>query len=381
MQRTPWLSLAIALIFFVSGILLVFLLPETLPEQPRSRSPESPKSASDHDNNNELSSSPSTSKLSSSLDALTASICSLITSTTTLLSSRPSALLLTIFLAAGFTLSATVTFLLQYTSERFTWSVAHASIFPTTESLTKTLLLTLALPLLKRYLSSASPPPPPPSAASSSSSPTTLPTHRAQKTDRLLLSTSLALTATGLSLLPFAPTPALALLATVLFSLGAGFHSLARSLLSSVVPADNVGRAFALAATVQMVGTAAAGPVLGGVYAWGLERGGVWRGSVWWVAGGVVWVVGMGVWGVGVEGQESAVGNWDHQGEGRGRRGLRRERERERQREGDEESLSGREDDGDDEEAEDEGEGEGVGDRDRDGGGRGEERRNLLRRH
>jgi hypothetical protein len=52
-----------------------------------------------------------------------------------------------------------------------------------------------------------------------------------------------------------------------------------------------VGRAYTLVTVVEGAGEMISAPVLQGLWAWGLQKDGVWRGAPWW-AGAVVYAAG-----------------------------------------------------------------------------------------
>ena len=135
----------------------------------------------------------------------------------------------------------------------------QASILPTIESATKLLLLVVALPLVSHYLNHILRLPP-------------------LRTDLLLTRLSLAITVLGLFLIGFAPSTTFLMVSQVIYSLGGGQFSSARSLISLLSPKDKVGRAFAVVATLQMVGAAVAGPIFAGLYSLGLSLGPFWSG-------------------------------------------------------------------------------------------------------
>jgi MFS family permease len=64
----------------------------------------------------------------------------------------------------------------------------------------------------------------------------------------------------------------------VLYTLGSGFQSFARSLLSSLVKSDMVGTLFTTLAMMDTVGTLLAGPIVALVFGWSVKQDGVWRG-------------------------------------------------------------------------------------------------------
>lgn len=86
-------------------------------------------------------------------------------------------------------------------------------------------------------------------------------------------------------------------LAIITNALGVGFSASIRSLATSLVEPDQVGRLYAAIATFDMIGGLVAGPTLSSVYSWGLGRGGGWVGAPYLLAGVMYCGIAICVWG------------------------------------------------------------------------------------
>jgi hypothetical protein len=64
----------------------------------------------------------------------------------------------------------------------------------------------------------------------------------------------------------------------VIVSIGAGYISAIRSLITSYVHADQVSRLFAVIAVIETMGSLVASPIISKSFSWGMNLGGTWSG-------------------------------------------------------------------------------------------------------
>ncbi len=57
----------------------------------------------------------------------------------------------------------------------------------------------------------------------------------------------------------------------MVWTLGTGFTSLTRSIITTLVDQQHIGRLYAAIAVVETIGALAAGPILQTLYTWGLK--------------------------------------------------------------------------------------------------------------
>jgi MFS-type transporter involved in bile tolerance (Atg22 family) len=108
-------------------------------------------------------------------------------------------------------------------------------------------------------------------------------------------------------LLATSPSLPLTLVGLVIYTLGTGFVSLVRSLITSLVDAEHVARLYAIIAVVETSSALVAGPMVAGLYEMGLEWKGAWLGLPFWGLAGVLMVGAVGAWCVRFDGEERNV--------------------------------------------------------------------------
>lgn len=96
--------------------------------------------------------------------------------------------------------------------------------------------------------------------------------------DLLLAQISIILLTVGAMLTAAAPTIATAIVGLVCWTFGTGYPALARSLVTTLVDPQHVGRLFAVIAIIEILCYMAAGPLQASLYHLGLQWGGVWQG-------------------------------------------------------------------------------------------------------
>jgi hypothetical protein len=82
----------------------------------------------------------------------------------------------------------------------------------------------------------------------------------------------------------------------MVWTLGTGFGSLARSLITTFVDKEHVARLYAAVAVVESCAALAAGPTLPALYSLGLKLKGPWVGLPFFCLAVISFVSGLGVW-------------------------------------------------------------------------------------
>ncbi|TEY29948.1 hypothetical protein BOTCAL_0904g00020 [Botryotinia calthae] len=171
---------------------------------------------------------------------------------------------------------------IRYISTRFSIPLSHASLILSLRALINIILLLLFIPFLssllitKFHFSS---------------------THK----DLLLARLSSLFLILGALTLSISPSLHLTIIGLIIYTLGTGFVSLVRSLITGLVDQKHVARIFAMIAVVETSSALLAGPAVAGLYELGLVWMGDWTGwlGLPFVGMAVVCVVGsVGVWGV-----------------------------------------------------------------------------------
>lgn len=162
--------------------------------------------------------------------------------------------------------------LIPYTSKRFTMPISKAGLILSLVASINLLIFILVLPAITRYLRVRR-------------------SFSASRIDTLTASTSSLLLAFGCILIGAASTLPLLITTTIVFAAGFGIRLGLLSLLSSLVDPAKIGRVYTLVTVVEGFGEMVSAPVLQGLWAWGLGKGGGWMGAPWW-GGAVVYAAG-----------------------------------------------------------------------------------------
>jgi len=156
---------------------------------------------------------------------------------------------------------------LQYLSKRYRLSISEATLLTTTRTAVMFLLYLVIFPyisklMLRRQLALS-----------------------AQQKDLYLARVSYILWAVGWALVGAAPSIPLAAVSLAIAALGQGTTLFTRSFLSSLLPPDQIARAYSLISVIEMIGAMLGSPVLAGLFALGLSLGGQWIGLPFFVMG------------------------------------------------------------------------------------------------
>ena len=103
--------------------------------------------------------------------------------------------------------------------------------------------------------------------------------------DLFLTRICIILSVVGLFLIGAAPTMTLLILAIVFYSLGGAFIPSTRALLVGLVRPEQNARLFAVCGTLTYLGSFISAPLIARTYGWGLDKGGIWLGSLFWLTG------------------------------------------------------------------------------------------------
>ncbi|KAF7906922.1 hypothetical protein EAE99_011989 [Botrytis elliptica] len=171
---------------------------------------------------------------------------------------------------------------IRYISTRFSIPLSHASLILSLRALINILLLLIVIPFLssllitKFHFSS---------------------THK----DLLLARISSLFLILGALTIAISPSLHLTIIGLIIYTLGTGFVSLVRSLITGLVDQKHVARIFAMIAVVETSSALLAGPAVAGLYELGLVWRGEWTGWLGLPFVGLAVVCGVGsvgVWGV-----------------------------------------------------------------------------------
>ncbi|KAJ8067506.1 hypothetical protein OCU04_004849 [Sclerotinia nivalis] len=252
MVHSPWISICCGLSVLTSGLCLIAFIPETLhlhASQTSTVVPDTSSSSqylsdSSSDFNEPLKRKPT----------LTRRLTDFYTTSRPLLTIPVLLLLLpSITRVIG---QQSIDLCIRYISTRFSIPLSHASLILSLRALINILLLLLLIPSLSSLLITK---------FSFST------THK----DLLLARISSLFLILGALTIAISTSLHLTIIGLIIYTLGTGFVSLVRSLITGLVQKKHVARIFALIAVVETSSALVAGPAVAGMYELGL----VWRGS------------------------------------------------------------------------------------------------------
>jgi MFS family permease len=195
------------------------------------------------------------------------------------LRSLPILLLLVSFLIQPFTRQS-VDLSIRYVSNRFHWKLREAGFLLSLRACINFVLLLALLPGLSRYLTKC--------------------LHFSSTgKDLLLAQLSVVVLVIGSLLIAISPTIVLTIIGMVIFTLGNGTTALTRSLVTSLVDQEHVGRLYAAIGLVETLGSLTAGPTLAALYSLGLQLQGPWVGLPFFALAIVCFVGAIGIWSFG----------------------------------------------------------------------------------
>jgi MFS family permease len=120
--------------------------------------------------------------------------------------------------------------------------------------------------------------------------------HDAATKDLNIARASIILLVLGLVGIALSPHIAVLALAITVYALGAGYSGASRSLVTSFVDRDQVGRLYAVLAMLDTAGTVVSGPALSKLFGWGLALGGLWSGMPFFFVALLFGLVGVVIW-------------------------------------------------------------------------------------
>jgi len=278
MAKSPWIPLIIGISTLIFGPALFIFIPETLHMHSRASESASltPDAASErsveinHVDDPGFFASITTQAMNSLREVY---------SSLSVLHSLPILLLLLAFVIQPFTRQS-VDLSVRYVSNRFHWKLREAGFLLSLRAFINFVLLLALLPGLSRYLMRH------------------LHFSSTEK-DLLLARISVIVLIIGALLIAISPTIILTVMGMVVFSLGTGTVALTRSLVTSLVDQEHVGRLYAAIGLVETCGALAAGPTLAALYTLGLKLQGPWVGLPFFALSMICFVGATGIWSFG----------------------------------------------------------------------------------
>ncbi|KAG0646746.1 Efflux pump ustT [Hyphodiscus hymeniophilus] len=269
MAKSPWIPFTMGIGLLMFGTSLIILIPET--GHRRSTEDIVPESSSEHSSGDQKNFGFFTTTKFQILDGFKR-----IYEASIVLHSLPILFLLLTFLTEPVG-SQSMDLSLRYVSKRFSWALRNTGFLLSLTGFVKIVLLLGILPGLSYYLTER--------------------LHFSSKAKDLSLARySAVMLFIGALIFAVSPTVDVTIIGLVIYTLGVGFCSLTRSLITTFVDKQHVARLYAAIAVVEVVTTLAAGPSLAALYSVGLKMKGAWLALPFYVLALVCFLGGLGVW-------------------------------------------------------------------------------------
>lgn len=201
---------------------------------------------------------------------------------TKVIRSIPIMILLLTFLASPFG-SQSVGLSIRYISNRFSWKLRETMLLLSLRALVNILVLLAFIPLLSTFLIKKM-------------------GFSSKGKDLLLARFSIIVLAIGSFVIAASPTIGLTIFGMIIWTVGTGYESLTRSLITTLVDKEHIGRLYSIITVVETVGALIAGPTLNWLYSVGLKKGGGWIGLPFYFLTLVCLVASLGTWSYGLYG-------------------------------------------------------------------------------
>lgn len=275
MLRSPWISLIAGFCVLAVGMVPALFISETLHLRPYDPSPNLDFSIDHELHSDGLRLEPQMNFLNGVKKQISDGT-KRIYESIGVLNSLPIILLLIPFITSPFGRQST-DLSLRYISKRFLWKLAQTNYLYTLRALVTLVLLGVIIPAVSYILTER--------------------LHFSPRNKDLAIArVSVALVVAGSLLIAFSPTIGLTILGLVIVTLGAGFISLVRSLITTLVDKEHIARLYAGIAVVETTASLIASPALAGMYALGLKWKGLWIGLPFLGVAFIFFMGGLGVW-------------------------------------------------------------------------------------
>ncbi|KAH7356776.1 major facilitator superfamily domain-containing protein [Rhexocercosporidium sp. MPI-PUGE-AT-0058] len=274
MAKSPWLPFLMGPFIILFGTAMILFVPETLHLRPKAvisaelTSDSSSEQIASHGKFDDSTFFTSVkSQVVNTLQELWGSMA--------VLHSLPILLLLLAFISPAFGILS-INLLLRYISRRFNWKLSQAGFLLSLRAFVNIILLLIIIPIfshiLVRYFNFSS---------------------RAK--DLLLARASVIILVAGALFIAASPTIELTILGIIVWTLGTGFVALTRSVITTLVDQQHIGRLYAAVSVVETTASLVAGPLLGALYTLGLKWKGPWIGLPFYCLAGITFLSSIGV--------------------------------------------------------------------------------------
>lgn len=273
MLRSPWASYITGMCVLALGMVSASFISETLHTKNTSESEAQDPSTESGLN---TASSESVADYFTSLKSLVRDGLKRVYESTSVLHSPPVMLLFIPFITSPFGRQA-MDLSIRYISKRFQWRLSQTNFLLTLRALVNIILFAGIIPGLSHILMERL-------------------HYSSKEKDLALARLSVSLLVLGSLFIAFGSTIDFTILGIIIITLGTGFITLVRSLITTLVDKEHVGRLYAAVAVVETFTSLIASPTLATLYAIGLKWKGPWLGLPFFGAAVIFFLGGLGVW-------------------------------------------------------------------------------------
>jgi hypothetical protein len=275
MVKSPWIPNLLGVSIVIVGTILILFIPETLHLHARSAISDPAMPDSDSEQSVELDDS-------TLFNAVKSQLCDAfrrLRGSFSVLHSLPVLLLMIAFVLPQFNRQS-VGLCVRYVSNRFSWTLGNAGYLLSLRALINIIVFFAILPGLSYFFVSRM-------------------HFSSRKKDIVLAKLSIVILITGAIIIASSPTVGLTIIGLMIWTLGTGFSSLTRALITTLVDQQHVGRLCAAISIVETSSTLVAGPTLAFFYTMGLRWEGPWVGLPFFLLSAISVIAAVALWGFG----------------------------------------------------------------------------------
>ncbi|CAG8949801.1 hypothetical protein HYFRA_00004125, partial [Hymenoscyphus fraxineus] len=178
---------------------------------------------------------------------------------------------------------------IRYVSNRFSWKLRETMLLLSLRALVNIIILLAFVPLISKLLTKQF-------------------GFTSQGKDLLLARFSIIMFIIGSLIIATSPTIGLTIAGMIIWTVGTGFDSFIRSLITALVDKEHIARLYSIITVVETLGALVAGPSLNYSYSVGLEKGDGWSGLPFYILALVCLFASFGVWSYGWYGSNGNFG-------------------------------------------------------------------------
>ncbi|KAG9234800.1 major facilitator superfamily domain-containing protein [Amylocarpus encephaloides] len=275
MEQSPWLALITGWSIMTGGWFIVTFMPETLHLRVCTTSGQLVRNAPKEGNLASTKGCSNHTVLTSIRAQLVDALKRTRSATQVLLSTSVRLLLVTFVIGPFCTVSVGLS--VRYVSKRFTWKIQEVMLLLSLRAFVNIILLLAIIPIVSKVLMSRL-------------------GYSSKEKDLSLSKFSAVVLVAGSICIAASRNISSTILGMVVWTLGTGFSSLVRSLITTLVEKEQIGRLYAAITVVETIGFLVAGPLLNWLFTVGMSAGGDWIGLPFYCLAILCLLASLGIW-------------------------------------------------------------------------------------